>query len=427
MRIVESLLSFRNIPQGNVAWPQQERVEVKLESDGVTVQFVVSSLEWETVLALVHDFQQSFGRFDPLFLEPTIMNGMTLRRSCREAEGFGHVFGQGDTTMSFETTPLYGHLVKTRTTVEDFDDHFEVFVTETAKRLFPPIEQRRRKAADLESWHKEFARQFEKMGCRVIQESELGWKDLAGLADLREHLRRSVFLPLSREHLYEKIAARVMPRAARLLPRGVLLYGAPGCGKTWSMKIIAGEAGLPVVILPCNAVLTKWFGESENRIASLFALCRSAGRMILLIDELDALARNRSESHEASARIVSVLLTEIDGFAESNEILLVGSVNDVNALDPAIYDRFDLKIEFRPPNPAQLTEALAYYARHLPADDVGELANRMEGWNFRQVARFAENVLRRYVSSLDLSALETQEPPLPGKQDYLETLDAKAT
>lgn len=87
-RIVESLPSFRNVPQGDAPWPRQERVEVKLESDGVTAQFVVSALEWETVLALVHDFQEGFGRFDPLFMEPMTANALTLRRSRRIEDGF---------------------------------------------------------------------------------------------------------------------------------------------------------------------------------------------------------------------------------------------------------------------------------------------------------------------------------------------------
>src|SRR5207249_4082464 len=129
--------------------------------------------------------------------------------------------------------------------------------------------------------------------------------------------------------LYQKVARRVVPHPVNVLPRGVLLHGPPGCGKTWSMRVIAGEAGLPVVILPCEAVLTKWYGESEQRLANVFAQCREAGRMILLIDEIDAIAKHRNESHETTARMVSILLSEMDGLAESNQVLLVGSANDL--------------------------------------------------------------------------------------------------
>lgn len=275
----------------------------------------------------------------------------------------------------------------------------------------------------MKSWHEDFGRSFEKMGCRVLRESALGWKDLMGLPHLRERLERSVLRPLVREQLYQKIVAHVMPHRVNVLPRGVLLFGSPGCGKTWSMRVIAGEAGLPDVVFPCEAVLTKWYGESEARLARLFGLCREAGRMILLIDELDALARHRNESHETTARMVSILLSEMDGLTESSEVLLVGSANNVESIDRAVLDRFDLKIEFGLPNRDQLHAALSYYARQLPSDDVAEIVERLNGWNFRRIARFAEDVVRSYVSSLDLSLLEASDPPLPRKQDYLAALE----
>jgi SpoVK/Ycf46/Vps4 family AAA+-type ATPase len=188
------------------------------------------------------------------------------------------------------------------------------------------------------------------------------------------------------------------------------------------MRVSAGEAGLPVVVLPCEAVLTKWCGESEKRLASVFAECRMAGRMILLIDEIDALAKHRSEVHETTARMVSILLSEMEGLSESNQILLVGSANNLESIDRAVLDRFDLKIEFGLPDHDQLHAALAYYAAQLSADDVTEVAQHIEGWNFRRIARFAEDVVRRYVSNLDLNLLQAAEPPLPRKEDYLAAL-----
>lgn len=109
----------------------------------------------------------------------------------------------------------------------------------------------------------------------------------------------TVLLPLTRESLYQKVARAVMPGGVNVLPRGVLLTGPPGTGKTWSMRALAGEAGLPVVALPCEALMTKWYGESERR---------PAGRMMLFMDEFDALARHRRDSHESTARLVSILL-----------------------------------------------------------------------------------------------------------------------
>lgn len=424
-RLVESLVALRELPSPENPWAGgTERVEVTLESEAVIVEFFVAQLRWESGSELTHNFQLSFGKFAPVFLDSPTKTSFKLGKS-REKEGsYGQLYVQENTFLSFLAQPLdTGYSIAIRTNLNDFDDHFEVFVTEAARTLFPPIEKaRKKKAADLESWYKDFGRAFEKMGCRVLRESVLGWKDLTGLSHLRERLERSVFQPLAREQLYQKIALRVMPHRVNVLPRGVLLYGPPGCGKTWSMKVIASEAGLPVVVLPCDAVLSKWYGESENRLASVFGLCREAGRMIMLIDELDALARHRSESHETTARMVSILLSEMDGLAESSQVLLVGSANNVESIDRAVLDRFDLKIEFGLPDRDQLQAALAYYAGQLSSDEVAELVGQLNGWNFRKIARFAEEVVRSYVSSLDLNLLETAEPPLPRKEDYLSAL-----
>jgi hypothetical protein len=372
----------------------------------------------------LHQFQESFSKFAPVFLDSNTRYGFKLEKSRKEDGSFARLYTADNTTLTFQNDRLRaGYCVEIRTNLKDFNDHFEVFVTDAARTVFPPSGPVSVDAGDLESWRKEYGRAFEKLGCRVLRESSLGWSDLAGLDNLRERLERSVFQPLAREQLYQKIASRVMRHPPNVLPRGVLLYGPPGCGKTWSMRVIAGEAGVPVVVLPCEAVLTKWYGESENRLANVFALCHEADRMILLIDELDALARHRNESHETTARMVSILLAEMDGLNESSRILLVGSVNDVKSIDRAVLDRFDLKIEFGLPAREQLAAALTYYSRQLSPEDVAEIVRHFDGWNFRQVSRFAEEVVRRYVSSLDLNLLEAPEPPVPRKQDYLSAIE----
>jgi len=424
-RLVESMLALRKISPPDSAWSllgSQERVDVNLESEAVIIEFFATELSWETASKIAHDFERSFARSAPIFLECRGTTNMRLRQSRQKDGSYGQLYLKENTILSFQKS-FTGYSVKVETNLDDFNDHFEVFVIDAVRTLFPPAEKSHKKVADLESWREEFGRSFEKMGCRVLHESSLGWKDLVGLRNLRERLERSVLRPLVREQLYQKITSHVMPHRVNVLPRGVLLFGPPGCGKTWSMRVIAGEAGLPVIVFPCDAVLTKWYGESEARLASLFGLCREAGRMILLIDELDALARRRSQSHETTARLVSILLSEMDGLADSSGVLLVGSANNLESIDSAVLDRFDLKIEFALPDGDQLHAALSYYARQLSPEDVAEIVERLDGWNFRRIARFAEEVVRTYVSSLDLNLLEASDPPLPTKQDYLATLE----
>jgi AAA+ superfamily predicted ATPase len=114
----------------------------------------------------------------------------------------------------------------------------------------------------------------------------------------------------------------------------------------------------------------------------------------------------------------------MDGLAGTPEVVLVGSANAVSSIDAAVLDRFDTTVTFGLPAAAQRRAALSYYAKHLPADEVAVLADRMEGWSFRRLARFAESVVRTYVSGLDLTRLEAPDPPLPAMEDYVRELAA---
>jgi hypothetical protein len=425
-RLVDSLVGHRPVPPGQEDLPSsREKVTVTLESSGVSVTFELAALTWKDAFAVTDAFRRAFGRDHPLLAHDTF-RGLSFRPTELQAGAYNRFLARECAALSFSESFLGRYLVTIGTPIQGFDMHFEVFVTEAARLLLPPVDVPRPAPADLEAWHREFARDFEELGCRVFREGELGWKDLVGLEAVRERLERSILLPLTRGGLYARVTRAVADGRLNLLPRGVLLHGPPGTGKTWSMRALAGEAGLPVVVLPVDAVLTKWYGESERRLAAVFRLCRQAGRMILLIDEIDALARHRRDAHEASARLVSILLTEMDGLGGAGDLVLVGAANELGSIDQAVLSRFDVRIEFALPGRAALGSVLSYYARQLAADETAELAARMEGWSFRRVARFAQDVVRSYVAALDLTRLEASSPPLPRMEDYLSALEAVA-
>ena len=425
-RLVQSLLRLRHIPDSGTPWRRDaEYVEVKLEADAIKVEFTVALLSWNSARKLGDQFQRTFsGVMTPVLVDFSFLGNMTVHKVREEGNGHRRHTGVNRTTLAFNGhVDSATHQIAITAGTAAFNDHFETFVMEAAKILLPPVE-RAPTGKPGTSWQKEFGCEFEDLGCHIIRETAIGWPDLAGLADVREQLERAVLTPLFREDLYQRIASAVMPGGLNLLPRGILLSGPPGTGKTWSMRALAGEANLPVITLPCGALLTKWYGESERRLTEVFQLCRNAGRMLLFIDELDALARHRQDSHETTARLVSILLAEMDGLSGCSSALVVGSVNDPGAVDPAVLDRFDVAIAFALPGFKQRQAAFAYYARHLSAEDHADLARRTEGWNFRRIARFAESVVRMYVAGLDLSQLEAREPPLPRLQDYLDVRSA---
>lgn len=464
IRLSESLLAMRPDIQAHPGYTGQrkeEGVEVSLKSDEVSVEIFAADITLDRVADITQKFDQKFSKgFSlPLFTR-TGMHSITLIDAREEYAGFRRFFKEGDTSIRFASNELtlasYLAAVTVSTNLDNFNDHFESFVTETVQTLYPPKSKANRtgsaaggaggpgtgdsaeagngagkgneagKKREPSAWYEKYGYWLEKLGCVVMEPSELTWDDMVGQEAIRERLQQSVFTPLNREALYQKVASRVLPYQISVLPRGVLLYGPPGCGKTWSMKVMASEAGIPVVVFPFQKVLTKWYGESEARLSSLFERAKQAGRMVLFIDELDALARKREDSFETTSRLVSILLTEMDGLSENGDILIVGSANNVEGLDKAVLDRFHVKIEYPAPNQQQIHKAFAYYARHLPDDDVAEISSRMKpgAWNYRRIARFCEEVVRRYVSGLDLSQLEANEPPLPRKEDYLRYLSS---
>lgn len=434
-RLIDDLIKLRPAeaePEGlyiSSAFKENEGAEINLEAEKVIVKFLIKEgPKWTVLNRLFTLFQDRFATgYAPLFCK-SIEQRIIISKARKADEGYCEIYKGDNTSMQIEKMLGSGIFrIMVTTGIDAFNDHFEVFVSEAARIIFPPIEKKVKEHGSAGSWIKEHGREFEKLGCIIMEGKEHSWEDLIGLEEKKERLHNAIFLPLKREGLYQKIAARILPEKTSVLPRGVLLYGPPGCGKTWSMKIIGSEIDLPVVIFPCNAVLTKWYGESENNLSALFDLCKKAGKMILLMDELDSLARIRKDSFETTARLVSILLSEMDGIGERNDILLVGSVNDINAIDQAVLDRFDLKIEYELPNIRQLKKVFAYYARHLSESDIDEIGEKFKGWNFRTTARFSEEVVREFVSHLDITQLEAPEPPLPQKEDYLKLLERNAT
>lgn len=130
-------------------------------------------------------------------------------------------------------------------------------------------------------------------------------------------------------------------------PKCVLFEGPPGCGKTTSAKIISQQVNIPLVYMPLEAIMSKYYGESESRLAEIFESAQAMGSVILFIDEIDALATSRESGlHEATRRILSTLLRKIDSFESDGEVLVICATNRKKDLDPALVSRLDLAIKF---------------------------------------------------------------------------------
>ncbi|MDD1682054.1 MAG: AAA family ATPase, partial [Methanoregula sp.] len=213
-------------------------------------------------------------------------------------------------------------------------------------------------------------------------------------------------------------------------PRGVLLYGPPGTGKTLIAKAVASESGAHFIHIAGPEVISKYYGESEQKLRDIFDEARENSPSIIFIDELDSIAPRREDvTGEVERRVVAQLLTMMDGLEERGQVVVIGATNRVDAIDAALRrpGRFDREIEIGVPSEPDRIEIMKIHTRGMPlAEDVNldTLAQQTHGFVGADLAALAREAairaLRRYLPELDL---EAEEIP----QDVLDMLKVYAS
>ena len=232
------------------------------------------------------------------------------------------------------------------------------------------------------------------------------YDDIGGLGETIQKVREMVELPLRHPELFEKLG--IEP------PKGVLLYGPPGTGKTLLAKAVANESDANFHYIGGPEVVSKFVGESEQRIRDIFKQAQENAPSIIFIDELDAIAPKREEvTGEVERRMVSQLLTLMDGMKSRGEVIVIGATNRVDSIDQALRrpGRFDREIEIGVPDRVGRKEILQIHVRNMPlADDVDldQLANLTHGYTGADISSLtreaAIKALRRYLPKIDLEA-----------------------
>ena len=214
-----------------------------------------------------------------------------------------------------------------------------------------------------------------------VEVPDVGWGDVGGLEEVKRQLQEAVEWPLRYEKLFER--ARLTP------PKGILLTGPPGTGKTLLAKALAREGKVNFISIKGPALLSKYVGESERAIRDIFRKARQASPCILFFDEIDAIAPRRGAGGMDSGvaeRVISQLLTELDGIEELKGVLILGATNRADIIDPALLraGRFDATIEIPFPDREARLKILQVHTRDKPITKevgLGELVEQTEGWS----------------------------------------------
>jgi transitional endoplasmic reticulum ATPase len=204
--------------------------------------------------------------------------------------------------------------------------------------------------------------------------------DVGDMEDVKDAVTEAVLWPLQYPDTFARLG--VAP------PRGMLLYGPPGCGKTFLVKAIAGTGQANVLSVKGAELLSKWVGESERAVRELFRRAREASPAIVFLDEVDALAPVRGQATDGGTtdRVVAALLTELDGVEDLRDVSVIGATNRPDLVDPALLrpGRLERLVFAPPPDAAARAQILRAAAKDVPlADDVDvlELGARTDGYS----------------------------------------------
>ncbi|MBM1154436.1 AAA family ATPase, partial [archaeon] len=200
-----------------------------------------------------------------------------------------------------------------------------------------------------------------------VEIPKVRWGDIGNLEDAKQQLREAVEWPIRHPEVFERMG--ITP------PKGILLYGPPGCGKTLLAKAVATESEANFITIRGPEIFSKWVGESEKAIREVFRRARMVAPAVIFIDEIDAIAARRGYVADSgvSDRVVAQLLTEMGGILPLSRVAVIAATNRPDLLDPALLrpGRFDRLIYVPPPDEHARFEILKIHTRKMPlADDV---------------------------------------------------------
>jgi transitional endoplasmic reticulum ATPase len=205
-----------------------------------------------------------------------------------------------------------------------------------------------------------------------VEVPDVKWDDVGGLDEIKEALKETVEWPLKYSYLFKK--ANTKP------PKGIILHGKPGTGKTYLAKALASESGVNFISVKGPQILSRYIGESEKGVRELFRLAKQASPCILFLDEIDSLTPRRNNDSSGSGvieRVIGQFLTEMDGIEDLNGVIVLAATNRIDLIDPALLrsGRFDLIFELPLPDEKTREKIFEIHTRRKPLGKKVNLIN----------------------------------------------------
>jgi len=233
----------------------------------------------------------------------------------------------------------------------------------------------------------------------LIEKPNVKWEDIGALEEAKQELKEAVEWPLKFGKVFEHMNARP--------PKGILLYGPPGTGKTLLAKAVATESEANFISVKGPEFLNKWVGESEKAVRETFRKARQASPCVIFMDEIDSIAPERGTGSDSNVteRVISQMLTEMDGLEGLSDVVVIAATNRPDIMDPALLrpGRFDKSIYIGPPDEASRKSIFGIHTKSKPlADDVSldELAQRTEGCTGADISAICNEAVMNAVRGL---------------------------
>ena len=269
-----------------------------------------------------------------------------------------------------------------------------------------------------------------------VEIPEVSWTDVGGLDDVKERLKESVEWPLTMPDRFEHFGIKP--------PRGILLFGAPGTGKTLIAKAIAHEAKANFITVKGPELISKWVGESEKAIREVFKKAKQASPSIIFLDEFESIAGSRTtnsgEGSDVSNRVVNQLLSSMDGVESMEGVIVIAATNRPEMIDPALLrsGRFERVLHIPPPDHVSLRKILKIHAKDMPLGkfDLESLADKMQNYTgadveaiCREAALIAMRAEKKTVSKKNFEeAIDRVRPTItPEMIEYYTKLEGLLT